>query len=278
MYSIPACYNLSLMLPPLDRIHRYQPWFIALLGILLLGWLALTPAGLLGKADAIGYAVCHRIADRSYFLGERALPLCSRCSGMYLGALTGMMFQMCLGRRAGLPAKRVQAVLGVFLMAFAVDGVNSYLTFFPQLSGLYTPQNGLRLLTGTLMGTGMSALLLPTFHQVMWVQVDERPALGGLRSLGLLTGAAGLVSLAIAGENPLLIYPLALLSIAGLVLLLTQAYALIWVLLLKKENTFQTWRQLRPVILLALITVLVQISLFDAGRYALTGTWSGFTF
>ena len=40
-----------------------QPALILLLGILLVVWLILTPPGLLGKADAIGYAVCHRIAD-----------------------------------------------------------------------------------------------------------------------------------------------------------------------------------------------------------------------
>ena len=56
-------------------------------GLVLLGWLLNTPPGLLGKADAIGYAVCHRIDLRSFHLGERALPLCARCSGMYLGAM-----------------------------------------------------------------------------------------------------------------------------------------------------------------------------------------------
>ena len=30
-------------------------------GLLFVGWLLNTPGGLLGKADAIGYAVCHRI-------------------------------------------------------------------------------------------------------------------------------------------------------------------------------------------------------------------------
>jgi hypothetical protein len=197
---------------------------------------------------------------------------------MYLGALTGILFQFCLGRRAGLPVRRVQVLLGLFLLAFAFDGVNSYLTFFPQFSHLYAPQNGLRLLTGTLVGTGMAALLLPTFHQVVWETVDERPALGGLRSFALYVAAAGLVSLAIASENPLLVYPLALLSVSGLILILGLAYALVWVLLFKKENTFRSWRQLQTFILLALTTVLVQISIFDAARYALTGTWNGFNF
>lgn len=261
-----------------DKLYRFQPILIAVLSGLLLGWWVFTPAGLLGKADAIGYAVCHRIADRSFFIGDRALPLCSRCSGMYLGALVGFLFQFRLGRRAGLPSRRVQAVLAVFLLAFALDGINSYLTFFPQIPNLYPPQNDLRLLTGILVGIGMAALLLPTFHQVVWKNYDDRPAVGSFRQLGILVGAAGLVALALANENPLLIYPLALLSVASLVFILTLAYALIWILLLKRDNTFNTWKQLQPVILLALLTVLVQIIIFDAGRFALTGTWNGFSF
>jgi len=46
-------------------------------GLLLLGWLLNTPEGLLGKADAVGYAVCHRIEARSFHLGERPIPLSS---------------------------------------------------------------------------------------------------------------------------------------------------------------------------------------------------------
>ena len=66
----------------------------AALGIVLVGWLLNTPAGILGKADAIGYAVCHRIGERSFHIGGRSLSLCARCTGMYLGAMVGMVYQI----------------------------------------------------------------------------------------------------------------------------------------------------------------------------------------
>ena len=257
--------------------ERFQPVLLAALGILVVVWLALTPPGLLGKADAIGYAVCHRIAERSFFLGDRAVPLCSRCSGMYLGALAGFLFQLRLGKRANLPPRRVQAFFAVFLLAFALDGINSYITFFPQLPHLYDPQNSLRLLTGTLLGVGMTGLLLPTFHQVVWQQWDERPALGSIRQLIGVVVLAGVIAGSIASENPLLVYPLALLSIASLLALLVTAYSLVWTLLLKRENTFTTWKQLRPVLVLAILTTFTQIAAIDAFRYWLTGTWNGFS-
>ena len=68
-------------------------------GLLLVGWLFNTPGGLLGKADAVGYAVCHRIDLRSFYIGDRQLPLCARCTGMYLGAMLGLVYQVFFGRR-----------------------------------------------------------------------------------------------------------------------------------------------------------------------------------
>src|SRR5512136_1841670 len=78
-------------------------FFILLVSSSLLAWLELTPPGLLGKMDAIGYAVCHQIPGRSFFLSERQLPLCARCSGMYLGACIGLLYFFKGGKTGGLP-------------------------------------------------------------------------------------------------------------------------------------------------------------------------------
>jgi hypothetical protein len=123
----------------------------------------------------------------------------------------------------------------------------------------------------------MAAVLVPTFHQVVWQQWDERPAVGSFVQLIALLALAGIISASIASENPLLVYPLALLSVASLLILLVMAYSLVWTMLLKRENTFTTWKQVRPVILLAGLTTFIQIAGIDALRYLLTGTWNGFS-
>src|SRR5438128_205180 len=66
-------------------------WIAALaLMIALLLWISFTPAGILGKADAIGYAVCHRIEARSFLFPDgRQLPMCARCTGTFIGVLVG---------------------------------------------------------------------------------------------------------------------------------------------------------------------------------------------
>ena len=65
--------------------------------LVFIGWFITTPPGLFGKVDAIGYAVCHRISERSFHIGSLQLPLCARCSGMYLGAVMGLVFQSIVG-------------------------------------------------------------------------------------------------------------------------------------------------------------------------------------
>lgn len=248
-------------------------------GLLFLGWLFNTPEGLLGKADAVGYAVCHRIDLRSFHLGERQVPLCARCSGMYLGALLGLAYQTILSpRRGGMPPRRVMAFLGLAVVAFGVDGLNSYLNLFPGAPSLYEPNNTLRLLTGTGMGLVMAAAVYPAFHQTVWQRWDDRPALPSLRSaLGLVVLAAVLDAVLLT-ENPLVLYPLALLSAAGVLVILSMVYTMVWLMLLRMENRFRVPLQLAAPLLGGFGLGLLQIALLDLARFALTGTWDGFHF
>lgn len=246
-------------------------------GLIFLGWLINTPPGLLGKADALGYAVCHRIDGRSFHLGDRALPLCSRCSGMYLAATLSILYQaVARPRHSGMPGRSVTVVFGIFALLFAADGLNSYLSLFPGVSTLYQPQNWLRLLTGSGMGLAMAGVLMPAFNQTAWRQPMAEAAFPRLSSLVPVILLAGLIDLLVLTENPFLLYPLALISAAGIVILLTLVYSMVWMLFLKKENLFDILAQLCIFIVIGFGTALVQIILLDAARFWLTGSWEGF--
>lgn len=249
---------------------------IAAAATVLIGWIWLTPPGVLGKADAIGYAVCHRIAVRSFFFGERQFPLCSRCSGMYLGALGALLFQWKDHRRGGMPALKINVVLGLFLVFFGIDGINSYLHFFPDVPGLYQPQNWLRLLTGTGVGLGISAMLVPVVRQTLWVDWEPHRALGSWWQLIELVLIGLLIDAAMLSQNPLILFPLALLSTATIITILTLVYTIVWTMITKRENTFTSWREAWLPLLAGFATALAQIAVMDGARYALTGTWEGF--
>jgi len=250
---------------------------VASVGLLLLGWLFNTPPGLLGKSDAIGYAVCHRIDLRSFHLGDRTLPLCARCTGMHLGALLGLAYQSIFNRRkAGLPPGRVLVILGGLAIAFFVDGMNSFLSLIPGAPTLYPPHNWLRLISGTGMGLVIAALLFPAFNQTTWPSWLPQPALSGIKPFAGLALLAMLLDLVVLTGNPLILYPLALLSALAVLIELTMVYSMLSMMVFRAENTYTKLTQMLLPLTAGFGLGLAQIALLDFVRYLLTGTWDGF--
>ena len=126
-----------------------QRWVKITLLVLLLAvfsvWSIETPSGLLGKVQAIGYAVCHQIASHTIEIGGKLLPLCARCTGMYLGTLLALLILKSNQRLSGKPSTAKIIVLVAFLLIFTIDGVNSMLNSFFNIQSLYPPSNMLRL-------------------------------------------------------------------------------------------------------------------------------------
>jgi uncharacterized membrane protein len=255
-------------------------WFIvAVVFLVVVIWGLNTPEGLLGKADAIGYAVCHRIDLRSFHLGERVLPLCARCSGMYLGVIVGLVYQAITGRRrTGLPPLPVIIVLLVFVGAFGVDGGNSYLALIFGDGLLYTPTNTLRLFTGTGMGLVIVSALFPAFNQTVWRDWIDQPAIQSFSSFAVMVFAAVFVDILLLLEIPKLLYILALLSAAGVLVVLTMLYSMIFLMVTRKENEFVNFVQLSFALVVGFGVGLMQIGFIDLIRFWLTGTWDGFHF
>jgi uncharacterized membrane protein len=260
-------------------------WFVPLAAFLVLaGFLFITPPGLLGKADGIGYAVCHRIDERSFHLFGRQLPLCARCTGEFNAAAITFIFLGFVSRkRRGMPVKDILAVLALFFLAFAVDGSNSYLyllkqtytDFLPQIPNIYVPNNTLRLLTGSGMGIAIAAVLYPVVNQTIWREADECPTLTWKEFGGLLV-IMSLVDLGILSEQPTILYPIIFLSVLGVLALLTTVFTIVWIIIMRQENAFETLKQLWMPVTAGLTLAFLMISVIDLLRLQLTGTWGGF--
>jgi len=267
----------------LQSITKY--FVIAAVVMVLLGWLINTPSGFLGKADAIGYAVCHRIPERSFHIGDYQLPLCARCSGMYLGAVLGLVIQSVTGwKRGKTPHWGIIAILAVFFLAFGVDGANSYLYliksirpgFLEQIPNLYTPNNVLRVFTGSGMGLAMAVMVFPAFNQSIWTDYDEKKPAIGWKWFGISVALTVLLDLLVLTESPIVLYPAAILSALGVWLLLTLVYTIVWVLIMKQDNTFTRLRDLWVPLLAGLTIAILQTAAIDAVRFIFTGTWGAF--
>jgi len=247
-------------------------------------WMVLSPEGALGKLDAIGYAVCHRIDARSFQIEDRQLPLCARCTGEFYAAGAGLLFQVFVsGKKSRLPSRGVIAVLVLFFLAFGIDGSNSYLYLLKQTSkgaldnipNLYIPNNILRLFTGSGMGIALAAVLYPVVNQTLWRSLDTRPALEW-RSLGGLIGIIVAINLLILTDSLIVLYPIAYLSALGTLSLLVIVFAILWIMIMRQDNTFEHPRELWLPLLSGFTLAMLMLLSIDLFRLQFTGTWGGF--
>ncbi|MBI3151746.1 MAG: DUF2085 domain-containing protein [Chloroflexi bacterium] len=260
-------------------------WFVPVAAVIAFGaWMYISPEGALGKLDAIGYAVCHRIDARSFQIGDRQLPLCARCTGEFYAAGIALLFQAFIsGKRSKLPSRGIIAVLILFFLAFGLDGSNSYLYLLKQTSGgaldqipnLYVPNNTLRLFTGSGMGIALAAVLFPVVNQSLWREADDRPALEW-KNFGILIALVIVVNLLILTDSPIVLYPIAYISALGTLSLLVLVFTILWIIIMRQDNTFDHPRQLWLPLASGLTLALLLVLSIDLLRFQFTGTWSGF--
>ena len=248
-------------------------WLFLVVSLLVIGTFLLSPPWtVLSKTRLVGYAICHQIAERSFHIAGQQLPLCARCTGIYMGALAGFALMAMWGRRraASLPSLPITLTLVGFIIVLGVDGVNSYLTFFPSLPHLYEPQNWLRLTTGTLEGIALSAFVYPIFNYSLWRDTLDSPALKNFKELGLLVAVGGVIILLTWLELPILLYPLAILSTLGVLTMLGAINTVIVLALTRREGMARTWQQAVLPAAMGLALAFVEIGGIDVLRALVT--------
>ena len=98
-------------------------------------------------------AFCHQLPERSYFIDEHKLAVCSRCTGLYGGfALTLLLYPLIRSlRTTALPARKWLILATVPLL------VDFSLTFF----GVWENTHTSRLITGFLLGSTAVFYVMP---------------------------------------------------------------------------------------------------------------------
>ena len=225
---------------------------------------------LLDILHLLGAGVCGQVPSHSFFVGGRQLPLCARCTGIYLGFLLGLVTMAAAGRKQAsrLPPTRVLVLLVGFVALMGADGLNSYLDLL-GLPHLYEPHNALRLTAGVLCGLALSAIIYPIFNLTLWKAADSERAIRNCRELGLLlASAAPLIWIVQAGVPPLL-YPIAISSILGVLVALTTVNAVIVLILTRRQGLATSWRHALPPLGLGLMAALFELGVMSALHRAL---------
>ncbi len=264
---------------------RWQVWLVLIVFLLAGGfWLSQTPDGVQGKADAVGYAICHRIEDRSFATyGDRQLPMCARCSGIYAGVMTGLLTVAAFGRLRAtkLPSLPVGLVLLSFVGVLGVDGLNSYFHLFPDFDdGLYQPNNTLRVTTGMFTGLTMIQGLLPIFNGSVWhpEAAQKTRAVRNFKELAIYCAAIIAVLGLILLNSPFINLVVGFASAFGVLLVLSMVMAVMFMTLIGTDRSYARWPQLWLPMLAGLTAAIIFVGGIDALRFMLTGTWEGFVF
>jgi uncharacterized membrane protein len=240
--------------------------------VIIATYLAFPPYSILGKADLIGYGLCHRIPARSFFFAGRQLPLCARCTGTYLGAMLGFTFIVAAGRTRArnLPPLPVLLTLIGFIALMGIDGLNSYLALLSSTPLLYEPHNWSRLATGSLHGLALSLIVSPVFAYSFWRDSRDDSSLRNFGELLLLLAVlAPIILIALSGW-PFLLYPVALITTAGVLIMLGAVNTMIVLIVARQEAAARTWRDGGIPAVVGLALAFLEIGAMDLFRYYLT--------
>jgi uncharacterized membrane protein len=253
----------------LPRIVIFLAMAVVVLSIVIPPW------AVVGKADVVAFAICHRIAERTFWLGGRPLPLCARCSGTYLGVMATLIVFLVLGRRRASQFPRVPMllILVAFIAAWAIDGLNSYLSFFPTAPKVYEPRNWLRLATGLLNGTALTNLVVPVFNFTLWADATRDRALARWRELAAMVLLGALLAVPVLLEVDAALVPLAAISGLGVLAMLLMINAMIAAILLRRDSYATTWRQSFPTFLVGAAITSLELAVLVGVRAYATLTW-----
>ena len=234
------------------------PLMTALLGVLYLGMLValvfLPGASLLDRLRWLDSGICAQLATHSFYPGGERLPLCARNTGIYLGFMVTLLtlYATRRGRVQQLPPWPIIILLIGGGLAMVIDGFNSFLLDL-GLQHLYQPDNLLRLATGLATGLAVATLVLPAINRLFWREHNEKRSISSWMALLLLTPGLILGFFAVASQNVLILYPVALLSTAGILTVLSSINLIVVLALSKRDQTFEHYRELWPFFSLALI-------------------------
>lgn len=109
--------------------------------------------------NLVGSFICHQLPSRTLYVGNMALPVCARDTGIYAGIFTSALFLLLFRRLKAQrpPGTMVSIFMCAFMLPMVIDGLLSYL-------GIIESNNITRLLTGVLFGLPIPFFLVPAAH------------------------------------------------------------------------------------------------------------------
>jgi Predicted membrane protein (DUF2085) len=156
-----------------------RPWLRRWLCGAAIGWAVLIPSAALAAAQArsapvvglltalpyaIGAVICHQQAARSFALWSQQLPVCARCTGIYIGAAIAALVVPFRGARGSRPrdrgSERAARHLNAKRALLIAAALPTLATLAYEWSTSTTPSNIVRAIAGFPLGAAVAWVIL----------------------------------------------------------------------------------------------------------------------
>lgn len=237
----------------------------------LFALLAFIPgSSVLDRLRWLDSGICAQLPTHSFSVLGQRLPLCARNTGIYLGFLVTLLVLHGAGRGKAqqLPRWSIILVLACGVGVMVIDGFNSLVNDL-GMPHLYQPNNILRLATGLTAGLGLACAALPVFNSNCWREYNEQRSVSSGWPLVLLATALVIGFVAVITQSAFFLYPVALLSTAGLILAIAILNLMLVIVISKHDQSFQRYRDLLPFFTLALLLALGEMLTLAELKYVL---------
>ena len=120
------------------------------------GALSTWSSGLAAAVYGIGSVLCHQRPERSFHMWSVQLPVCARCTGIYLGAAAAALAAMAAPETMTATIRRISRPV----VALMVAAMPALATLVYEWTMGETPSNGIRAASGVVLGVVVMAVLL----------------------------------------------------------------------------------------------------------------------
>jgi hypothetical protein len=165
-----------------------------------------------------------------------------------------------------LPKKGYLFLFLFLTAAWAGDGLNSFINDCAGRPYFYATTNIARGVTGFGMVMVRSTALMTLFNLSIWKNPQKTPLLHSPWQVAGYAAAAAVLGSLLAFGGLIIFKALAYISVLTIIMVISALYTIFWVIIFRKENTFERLADLYLFMLAGLGTAVVQMTLLSALR------------
>jgi uncharacterized membrane protein len=207
----------------------------------------------------LGGGLCHQEVERTFSIESLNMPVCSRCTGIYLGIFLSLLALILIERKikGEFPSLKIVLIsVGVFLI-MGLDVVLSTLGFIKS-------NNIIRMVTGFMSGWFMVLLLFPLANNSMFKKFVRKNYLDCWKKfiIWLAAGAAGAILFVFTYQYAIIFW--STLAVLGLLLFITLILFILFFSLNRKLlGSIDTWKKYLAAIMVGIISSAALLTIFS---------------